>query len=115
MAEEVVRQWHAALNGGDLEALVALSAEDVLVGGPRGSGRGTQLLREWFGRAGVRLVPRATYEDGNTVVVEQLASWAADAEPTVVASVFTVDDDGKVSSVVRYDSLDQARQAAQQV
>jgi ketosteroid isomerase-like protein len=111
-AEDVVRQWHAALNEGDLERLVGLSAEDVLVGGPRGTGRGTQLLREWFGRAGVRLVPRAVYPDGDTVVVDQLASWGPDAEPAPVASVFAVNSEGKVSRVLRYDTLDQAKDAA---
>lgn len=111
-AEDIVFQWHAALNEGDLERLVSLSADDVLVGGPRGSGRGTQLLREWFGRAGLRLVPSAVYARDNIVVVEQQASWGAEADQTLVASVFTVDTTGKVNSVVRYDTLDAARQAA---
>ena len=42
-----VRAWHQALNAGDVDRLVALSSEDVEVGGPRGATRGAQALREW--------------------------------------------------------------------
>ena len=75
---ETVRAWHAAVNAGDLERLVALSSNDIEVAGPRGSGRGEQLLRDWFGRAGVRLEPLQTFSrDTDVVVVEQRATWAA--------------------------------------
>jgi hypothetical protein len=33
----VVRAWHEAVNQGDVDALVALSDDDIEVGGPRGS------------------------------------------------------------------------------
>jgi hypothetical protein len=42
----VVEAWHEALNGGEVDRLVDLSHPEVEVGGPRGTGRGAQLLRE---------------------------------------------------------------------
>jgi hypothetical protein len=109
-AVETVLAWHAALNAGDIEQLVALSAVDVEVGGPRGSGSGVQLLRDWFARAGVRMEPGRVLADGDTVVVEQQAQWPGSA-PQQVASQFVVRG-GKVQRVLRFESLDDARRAA---
>jgi hypothetical protein len=39
-SSEVVLAWHAALNAGGIDRLLALSSEDVEVGGPRGVSRG---------------------------------------------------------------------------
>ena len=114
---ETVRAWHAAVNAGDLERLVALSSTDIEVAGPRGSGRGEQLLRDWFGRAGVRLEPLQTFSrDTDVVVVEQRATWAAPegttaSPPRTVASVFSVAD-GRVTSVMRYADLASALEAS---
>ena len=112
----IVRAWHEALNAGDVERLIALSSDDVEVGGPRGSGRGAHLLREWFGRAGIRLAPRQIFHRDQTVVVEQDAEWQAPevVESTgaqVVASVFVVRD-GRIASVVRHANLASALEAA---
>ncbi len=111
-----VRTWHEALNGGDWERLVALSDPEVEVGGPRGSGRGSALLREWVERASISLQPGRIFRNAEGVVVEQRAEWrdAATGEVTsvqTVASVFTVRD-GKVASVLRYDTLLDAFDAA---
>lgn len=118
MAEpvDIVRAWHAALNQGNIEHLIALSSNDVEVGGPRGSGRGTELLRQWFDRPGIHIEHSRLYNQGETVVVEQTATWPASestgvAEPLSVASVFTVRD-GHVTSVVRYSDLASALEAA---
>lgn len=105
----VVRAWHQALNAGDLDRLAALSAEDVEVGGPRGASRGAQVLREWVGRAGIRLEPQRLFHREQTVVVEQAAEWRAAETGEVTgqqtpASVFIVRD-GKVASVIRYPDL----------
>jgi hypothetical protein len=113
---ETVRAWHEALNGGDAERLMALSHADIEVGGPRGVGRGSDLLLSWFERANVTVQPRRYFHDGGTVVVEELAEWrsAETGEPTgsaVVASIFEVED-GVVTSIVRRDDLADALRAA---
>ena len=107
-AVEIVLAWHAALNESDAQRLLSLSTDDVEVGGPRGAGRGADLLRDWVARAGVHLEPRRIFCRGDIIVVEQSARWpSADghpADPQVVASVFHVTD-GRVSSVIRHPDL----------
>ncbi len=115
-AIRTVRAWHEALNGGDAERLVELSDPEVEVDGPRGSGRGSTLLREWVERAGIHIQPERFFHDAEKVVVEQRAQWrnAETEEATssqTVASVFVVRD-GKVASVLRYDTLPNALDVA---
>lgn len=112
----VVIQWHDALNAGDLDRLAALSSEDVEVAGPRGSGTGRQLLRAWFGRAGVRLEPRRIFARAGTVVAEERATWHAAevGQPSGehdVASVFVVRA-GEIARVARHPDLAVALDAA---
>ena len=110
---QTVIAWHEALNNGDVDRLVALSHPDVEVGGPRGSAHGVQILRDWVDRANIRLEPGRTFDEADTVVVEQGAEWQS-AEPgrvQTVASVFVVSD-GLVTSVVRYTDLASALRAA---
>jgi hypothetical protein len=108
---EVVRAWHEAVNRGDADALVALCDDDVEVGGPRGSARGSALLRDWLGRAGIRLEPRRWFGSPAGLVVEQAAVWRdPDGEvtgPAMIASSFTVEE-GLVKRTMRYDSLSEA-------
>src|SRR5438034_11825344 len=104
-----VEAWHQALNAGDVERLIALSTDDIEVGGPRGSGRGTNLLRDWFGRAGIRLQPRRRFQRGETVVVEQEAGWRSSETGAVtgrqlLASVFVVRG-ARVAAVIRHTDL----------
>jgi ketosteroid isomerase-like protein len=104
MNVETVLAWHAAVNAGDVDRVVALCALDVEVGGPRGVGRGTQVLREWVGRAGIRLVVRRVFAGDGVVVVEQAAAWGAAGASQVVASLFGVRE-GKIVRVVRFEDL----------
>src|SRR5688500_10308298 len=111
-----IADWHEAVNDGDVDRLVALSREDIEVGGPRGSGSGVHLLRDWISRAGIHLEPRRVFHRGGTAVVEQTARWRSpeDGQMTErqdVASVFLVRD-GRVASVVRHSDLASARTAA---
>lgn len=112
----VVSAWHAALNEGDIDHLVALTHPDVEIGGPRGTARGADVLRDWVRRAGIRLAPRRVFSREGTVVVEQAAEWRDAGTGAVtgcdtVASVFAVRD-GRVARVVRYPDLAHALDAA---
>jgi len=112
----VIAEWHDALNGGDMDRLMQLSAPDVEVGGPRGAGRGLELLRDWASRAGIHLALRRVFHAGEAVVAEQEAAWTSmetvdTTPPQTVASVFIVRD-GRVASVMRHDSLAEALSAA---
>jgi limonene-1,2-epoxide hydrolase len=102
---EVVLAWHAALNAADTDRLLSVSAVDVEVGGPRGSNRGADVLREWVSRARIQLEPVRWRAAGDRVVVEQSARWQTPegqlSESQAVASAFRVEG-GKVASVMRY-------------
>src|SRR5689334_14813238 len=105
-----VRAWHEALNHGDGEGLVALCHGDVEVGGPRGSARGSDVLRDWAARAGIRLEPRGWFAGDGKIVVEQIATWSDDGtgratEPVVVATVFELAA-GQVRRIMRCDDLE---------
>jgi ketosteroid isomerase-like protein len=112
---DVIRAWHAALNAADVDALVGLSTEDVEVGGPRGTGRGADLLRDWVARAAITLEPLRVFAREATLVVEQRATWRlADGQqtpPQEVASVFQLRD-GRVASVIRHLDVPSALEAA---
>lgn len=105
--------WHDALNGGDVERLVALSHPGIEIGGPRGTASGAGVLREWVDRADIRLEPGRTFGEAGKVIVEQGAEWQSVDPGNVrtVASVFLVSD-GLVTSVVRYPDLASALRAA---
>lgn len=112
----IVEAWHEALNGGDVDRLLALSHPDVEMGGPRGTVRGAQVLREWVARANISIEPRHFFHDGGTVVVEGRAVWISPDNGKVtgdqpVGSVFVVRD-ALVASVARYDDLAGALSAA---
>jgi ketosteroid isomerase-like protein len=112
----VVAAWHEALNAGDADRLVELSHPEIEVGGPRGTGRGASLLREWVERAGIRLDPLRVFHEAETVVVEQEARWRSPetgemSGSQVVASSFVVRD-GRVASVSRFSDLSEALRAA---
>lgn len=105
----VVRAWQEAVNARDADRVLALSAPDVEVVGPRGSGYGHDLLRQWLERAGVTLETRRAFARGDTVVVAQHGVWRSaetGGEPSGadVASRFRVAD-GRVVQYARHDTL----------
>ncbi len=112
----VVESWQAAVNARDLEQLAALSAHDVEIVGPRGSGRGHELLRQWIARAGFSAEPLRWFCGAKgVVVVEQRGRWAVPNTLTtserIVASTFTVRA-GRVVRFERFDALHEALAAA---
>jgi ketosteroid isomerase-like protein len=111
---EVVRAWHEAVNRGDADALVALCDNDVEIGGPRGSAHSRAVLRDWLGRAGIRLDHRRWFSSPTEVVVEQVATWrgpdGAVTDPEFVASSFTVEN-ALVKRMIRYGTLLEALDA----
>jgi hypothetical protein len=113
---DIVLAWHAALNAPDVDALLALSSADVEVGGPRGSGRGADLLRDWVARAGIRLQPGRLFARARSIVVEETAQWRAEdgqlTAPQAAACGFGISD-GQVVSVFRYPDLASALAAAE--
>jgi ketosteroid isomerase-like protein len=112
---ETVLAWHAALNAGDVDGLLALSTDDVEVGGSRGSGRGAHLLRDWVARAGMRMQPGRVYHRDRSVVVEGSAQWRSEdgqlGDPQPVACVFGIRD-GQVVTIIRYPDVASALAAA---
>jgi limonene-1,2-epoxide hydrolase len=113
---DVVHAWIDAANRQRGDALVALSAPDIELVGPRGSVRGAAVLREWLTRAGLTMENRRTFARDGAVVVEQHGVWrSVDTGEFVgeadVASRFEVVH-GKVAAFERYDDLDAALAAA---
>jgi hypothetical protein len=113
---EIAEAWQQAANQQDSERLLALSDPNIELVGPRGSGYGHQLLRDWLGRAGLRLTTLRAFGRGNTVVLAQHGIWrsveteAATGERDL-ASQFVVAG-GRVMRFARYDSLAEALAAA---
>ncbi len=113
-AAEVVKQWVEAANRQDLDALLAVSAPDIEVIGPRGSARGHQILREWLARAGLGLEIRREFARGDAVVLAQHGVWRSPESGEVageadVASSFRVSS-GRVVRYARHENLAMALQ-----
>ena len=109
---DIVQAWQEAVNDQDVDRLLELSDDNIEIVGPRGSGYGHQLLRDWLARAGLQLQTVRVFAGGNVVVVAQQGVWRAVAtgERTgerPVASRFRVAD-RRVVQFARYDSLDTA-------
>lgn len=112
----VVRAWQEAANQRDVERLLELSAPDIEVVGPRGSGFGRQLLKEWLGRAGLTLTTLHEFVRGETVVLEQRGVWhdldtGAVTGDKTLASAFRVNDQQQIARFARYDQLGEALEA----
>jgi mannose-6-phosphate isomerase-like protein (cupin superfamily) len=112
----VVRAWHDAVNGGEIDRLAELLDDDVEFGGPRGAGRGATVVLDWARNSGIHLEPIRWFQRGEDIVVEELATWHLPesgemAPPGDVSTHFKVRND-VIRRVVRYDSLPAALAAA---
>lgn len=111
----IVQEWQEAANTQNIDRLLELSAPNIEIVGPRGSGFGHQLLRDWMARAGLTLKTLRVFVRGEKVVVEQHGVWRSQetGEVTgekVLASAFQVDD-RYVVKFARYDDLNTAFEA----
>ena len=111
--EEIVREWHASVNDGDLARSAKVVGDPIVVLGPKGAGPITPVqFAEWVGRSGIRLVPRSWHPiSERLVVVEQDAGWPESTGPTRVATVFRVTGD-KVTAALRLPDLESALELA---
>jgi hypothetical protein len=112
----IVDGWHRALATGDADAVLGLSAPDVVVSGPRGSAQGHGVLREWVGASGASLEPLRWFcGAGGDVVVAQRASWRDGAGgatvPLQLATRFVVSE-GRIARIERHGALADALLAA---
>ena len=112
----LVQAWQDAANDQDIDRLLELSAPDIEIVGPRGSGYGHQLLRDWLGRAGLQLTTRRAFVRDNAVVLAQHGVWHSVETGAVtgereLASRFRVADQ-HITQFARHDSLDSALQEA---
>ena len=112
----IVEAWQIAVNDRDIDRLLELSHPEIEIIGPRGSGHGHQLLRDWLGRAGLSLTTQRVFARGDEVVVAQHGIWRSIETGDVigeadVASRFRVDG-RRVALFGRYDDLDTALETA---
>lgn len=111
---EIVHAWLAAVNAADADAVLALSAADVAMVGPRGTATGHDVLRGWLQHAGATFDTRATFARGDAVVVAQRGVWRTPdgaGSAVEVATRFRIAS-GLVAELQRYDDLDAALAAA---
>jgi limonene-1,2-epoxide hydrolase len=105
---DTVAAFHQHLAERDVDAVIALAYDDIEVGGPRGTGTGTDLLREWVGRANVTMTPTRWFAKGDVVIVEQDAVWRDKAGDEMgrqtVTTTFRIRD-GKIAGIYRHDEL----------
>src|SRR5258708_22533596 len=92
----IVQAWQEAANDQNIERLLELSDPNIEIVGPRGSGFGHQLLRDWIARAGLKLQTLRVFVRKEKVVVEQHGVWRSldTGEITgekILASAFRVD------------------------
>ncbi|QCB50411.1 nuclear transport factor 2 family protein [Rhodococcus sp. PAMC28707] len=106
-----VLAWHDALNGNDVDTVLALSSDDIEVGSADGAAQGLEHLQEWVRTPGVTLTPGAMfYRDGVVVVEESATSDDESAGTTMEAASFRVVHD-HVTSIFRHTDLESALSA----
>jgi SnoaL-like domain len=103
-----VLAWQDALNGSDIDTLVALSSDDIEVGDAHGAGQGHAALRKWAAaHPPIAELGRMFVHDGIVVVELKITSSDDPGANIAAAAAFRVVHD-HVTSVFRHDDLDSA-------
>ncbi len=127
----VVQAFHEGIRARNVPDLLDLAAEDIRVGGGRGSSTGKSFFAEWVAHASLTLEPRRWFvrvdveEDreerhgmrGNgphtsTIVVEERAVWISarsgrEMGQMTFAAVYEIRD-GILASIARYNNIGEA-------
>jgi hypothetical protein len=105
---DIAAAWFRHVTDRDIDAVMALAADEVEVGGARGSGTGRELLREWVDRTRAQMTPRQWFARDDVVVVEYEATWrnraGQDMGRRVMIVTFRVAD-GRIAGISRHDDL----------
>lgn len=111
--EEAINEWHASVNGGDLQRSARAVGDPIVVLGPKGAGPITPAqFAEWVERSGIKLIPRSWHPvSERLMVVEEDATWPENADFTRVATVFRATA-GKVTAALRLPDLKAALELA---
>jgi catechol 2,3-dioxygenase-like lactoylglutathione lyase family enzyme len=94
----VVRDWQEAANRQDVAGVLARSAPDIVIVGPRGEARGHEALHSWLTRAGLSLTTRQLYARGDSAVADQHGVWRTAETGEVIGSQHR--DDCQVGGLV---------------
>ncbi|HEV2127679.1 MAG TPA: nuclear transport factor 2 family protein [Thermomicrobiales bacterium] len=105
---EIADTWFRHLAERDVDAVMSLAADDIEVGGARGSGSDMELLREWVTRMKAVVIPRRWFTKDDVVVVEQEAVWYSrageDMGRRVMITTFRIEN-GHIGGIYRHDDL----------
>jgi hypothetical protein len=109
---ETAELWVALSNQKDLVGLSELTAHELELVGPKGTGViNHQELGEWLNRANLKLSTINQYAKAQYIVLEQNGTWLNDDDTikgqTIVFTVFKVVD-LKVIFLARYDNKEEA-------
>lgn len=105
---DIAAAWFRHATNRDTDAVMALAADAVEVGGARGSGTGRDLLREWVDRSRAEMTPTQWFARDDLVVVEYEAVWrnraGQDMGRRVMIVTFRIED-GRIAGIYRHDDL----------
>jgi hypothetical protein len=104
----IAAAWFQHVTDRDIDAVMALAAPEVEVGGARGAGTGRELLHEWVDRSRAAMAPRRWFARDDVVVVEYEATWrnraGRDMGRRVMVVTFRVAA-GRIAGIYRHDDL----------
>lgn len=105
---EIVLTFHEHFNAGERARVLAMATDDIAVGGMQGK----RFLEEWVGRATTTMTPRRWFQQGGTVVVEELVEWRSRTSGEVTDQVvwgiaFTIEN-GRITAMSRHGDIGEA-------